>query len=121
LQEGFVDDPGCDYLVPSLAVDANGNLGLGCTRSSAKEFPSVYVMMHAANDPPNTMRPPVLAAKGTTVFSSTRTSKYGLAWGNYNSTCVDPSEPTIFWTSQQYATGSAPSQWTTCWVAFKRQ
>jgi hypothetical protein len=102
-------------------VDANGNTGMGCTRTSAKEYPSVCVMMHAANDPPGTMRPAVLAAKGTTVFSSTRKSKYGLAWGNYNSTCVDPSDPTVLWPYQEYAASSAPSQWTTCWVAFKRQ
>ena len=119
LQEGFVDAPDCDYLVPSLAVDANGNIGLGCTRTSETEFPSVCVMMHAAGDPKNTMRPPVLAAKGTTVFSSNRPSKYGLAWGNYNSTCVDPSDPTILWTYQEYATSNVPSQYTTCWVAFK--
>ena len=121
LQEGFVDDPDCDYLVPSLAVDANGNVGLGCTRTSAEEYPSVCVMMHAANDPPNTMRPAVLAAKGTTIFSSNRKSKYGLAWGNYNSTCVDPSDPTVLWTYQEYATSSTSSEWTTCWVAFKRK
>src|SRR5262249_8177666 len=121
LQEGFVDAPDCDYLVPSLAVDADGNVGLGCTRTSAKEYPSVYVMMHAASDPPNTMRPPFLAAKGTTVFSSNRESKYGLAWANYNSTCVDPSDPTTLWTYQEYSKSSAPSQWTTCWVAFKRK
>jgi hypothetical protein len=119
LQEGFVDDPNCDYLAPSLAVDANGNIGLGCTRSSETEFPSVYVMIHAANDPKNTMRPPVLAAKGTTVFSSDRPSKYGLAWGNYNTTCVDPNDPTLFWTYQEYATSHVPSQYTTCWAAFK--
>jgi len=121
LQEGFVDDPDCDYLVPSLAVDAAGNIGLGCTRTSAKEYPSVYVMMHAAKDAPSTMRPAVLAAKGTTVFSSSRKSKYGLAWGNYNSTCLDPSDPTVLWTYQEYATSSTPGQWTTCWVAFKRK
>src|SRR5262249_41365913 len=74
LQEGLVDDPDCDYLVPSLAVDANGNVGIGCTRTSAKEYPSVYVMMHAAGDRANTMRPAVLAAKGTTVFTSDRKS-----------------------------------------------
>jgi hypothetical protein len=121
LQEGFVDDPNCDYLVPSLAVDGAGNLGLGCTRTSVKEYPSVYIMMHAANDPPSTMRPAVLAAKGTTVFTSNAKSKFGLAWGNYNSTCVDPSDPTVLWTYQEYGTSSAPSQWTTCWVAFKRK
>ncbi len=119
LQEGFVDSPVCDYLVPSLAVDANGNIGLGCTRTSETEYPSACVMMHAAGDPKNTMRPPVLAARGTTVFSSSRPSKYGLAWGNYNSTCIDPSDPTILWTYQEYATSPVPSTYTTCWVAFK--
>jgi hypothetical protein len=41
LQEGLVDDPTCDYLNPSLAVDRDGDVGLGCTRTSEKEFPSV--------------------------------------------------------------------------------
>jgi hypothetical protein len=121
VQEGFVDDPDCDYLVPSLAVDSAGNVGLGCTRTSAREFPSAYVMMHDAKDPPNTMRPAVLGAKGTAVFSGSRESKFGLAWGNYNSTCVDPSDPTILWTCQEYATSSTSGQWTTCWVEFKRK
>ncbi len=119
LQEGFVDARDCDYLVPSLAVDARGSIGLGCTRTSESEFLSVCVMMHAAGDPKNTMRPPVLAARGTTVFLSSRPSKYGLGWGNYNSTCVDPSDPKVLWTYQEYATSDVPSQYTTCWVAFK--
>ena len=119
LQEGFVDAPDCDYLAPSLAVDASGNIGIGCTRTSATEYPSVCVLMHAARDPKNTIRAPVLAKTGTTVFSSNRPSKYGLAWGNYNTTCIDPSDPTVFWTYQEYATSGVPSQYTTCWVAFQ--
>ncbi len=118
LQEGFVDDPECDYLTPTLAVNANGNVGLGCTRTSEKEFPSAVVMMRAAGDPRNTMRPPVLAARGTAVFASSREGRYGIQWGNYNATCLDPSEPTRIWTYQQYATSSEVDRWTTCWVAF---
>ena len=68
LQEGLVDDPTCDYLNPSLAVDRDGNIGLGCTRTSEKEFPSVYVMMHAAGDPAGSMGAPVLAVPGTTYY-----------------------------------------------------
>jgi hypothetical protein len=105
LQEGFVDDAECDYLIPTLAVDANGNLGLGCTRTSEKEFPSVVVMMRAAGDSKNTMRPPVLAARGTTVFASSRQGRFGIQWGNYNSTCLDPTDPTRIWTYQEYGTG----------------
>ncbi len=119
LQEGFVDGADCDYLVPSLAVDAKGNVGLGCSRTSATEYPSACVMMHAAGDPKNSMRPAVLAAKGTTVFSGSLPGKFGIPWGNYTATCVDPSDPTILWTTQQYAASSVPGQYTTCWVAFK--
>jgi hypothetical protein len=118
LQEGFIDDPECDYLIPTLAVDANGNVGLGCTRTSEKEFPSAVVMMRAAGDPKNTMRPPVLAARGTTVFASSREGQYGIQWGNYNATCLDPSDPNRVWTYQEYATSAEVDRWTTCWVAF---
>jgi hypothetical protein len=118
LQEGFVDDPECDYLIPTLAVDASGNVGLGCTRASENEFPSAVVMMRAAGDPRNTMRPPVLAARGTTVFGSSRQGQYGIQWGNYNATCLDPSDPTTVWTYQEYATSAEIDRWTTCWVAF---
>jgi hypothetical protein len=118
LQEGFVDDPECDYLIPTLAVDANGNVGLGCTRTSEKEFPSAVVMMRAASDRKNTMRPPVLAARGTTVFASSRQGRYGIQWGNYNATCIDPSDPTRVWTYQEYANNAEVDCWTTCWVAF---
>lgn len=119
VQEGFVDSADYDYLVPSLAVDAQGNVGLGCTRTSATEFPSACVMIHAAGDAPGTMRPAVIAAQGTAIWSSKETRKYGLPWGNYNATCVDPADPTLFWTCQEYATSGVPSQWNTCWSAFR--
>ncbi|HVC96099.1 MAG TPA: hypothetical protein VND64_20620 [Pirellulales bacterium] len=35
-----------------------------------------------------------------------------------NTTCIDPAEPTVFWTYQEYATSDVPSQYTTCWAAF---
>lgn len=121
VQEGLIDSPDCDYLAPSMAVDANGNVGIGCTRTSEKEFPSVVVMMRAASDPKNTMRPAVLAAKGTAVYSSDKgsSSKFGIGWGNYNSTCLDPSDPTVIWTYQEYATSGVVNVFNTCWVAFK--
>jgi len=42
-----------------------------------------------------------------------------LGWGNYNATCLDPQDPTIFWTYQEYATSGEPSKYTTCWAAFQ--
>lgn len=119
LQEGFVDDPDHDYLCPSLAVDKSGNIGLGCTRTSATEFPSIYVMMHAAGDAPGTMRPPVLALAGTTHYRDSKAGPSGIGWGNYSSTCLDPSDPDRLWTCQQYGNSVQDLQWCTAWVAFQ--
>jgi hypothetical protein len=120
LQEGFVDSPDYDYLVPTLAVDGKGNIGLGCTRTSEKEFPSVCVMMHAATDAAGTMRAPVLAVKGTTYFRAPASgTTNAIGWGNYSSTCIDPLDPTLIWTCQEYANSEVERQWGTAWAAFR--
>jgi len=119
LQEGLVDDPNCDYLIPSLAVDKDGNVGIGCTRTSATEFPSVYVTMHAAGDPKGTVRKPVLAVPGTTYYRVTKPNRFGTQFGNYSSTCIDPTNPGVFWTCQEYSNSTTPDQWCTAWAAFK--
>jgi hypothetical protein len=108
-----------DYLIPTLAVDADGNVGLGCTRTSEKEFPSAVVMLRAAGDPRNTMHRPVVAARDTSVFASSRQGPHGIQWENYNATCLDPSDPTRLWTYQEYAASAEFDRWTTCWVAFR--
>jgi formylglycine-generating enzyme required for sulfatase activity len=117
LQEGFVDDPNCDYLYPSMAVDSKGNIGIGCTRTSEKEFPSVCVMMHAAGDPPGTMRAPILAVKGTTYFRYTGVTSTNFS--NYSATCIDPSDPGLLWTYQGCANSPMDRQWCTAWAAFR--
>jgi hypothetical protein len=116
LEEGFVDDPQCDYIHPSLAVDSRGNLGVGCTRTSETEFPSVYVMMHAAADPAHTMRTPVLAVPGTTYYRYSGVAAVNLS--HYSSTCIDPSNPDLLWTYQAYAHSTVDKQWCTAWAAF---
>jgi hypothetical protein len=116
LQEGLVDDPKCDYLHPSLAVDSKGNIGVGCTRTSETEFPSVYVMMHAATDPASTMRAPVLAVPGTTCYRYSGLAAVNLS--HYSSTCIDPSNPNRLWTYQAYANSTVDKRWCTAWAAF---
>jgi hypothetical protein len=121
LQEGMIDDPNRDYLNPSLAVDRDGNVGLGCTRTSEKEFPSVYVMMHAPGEPSGSMGAAVLALPGTTYYRHSAAGRFGLGWGNYSTTCIDPSNPNLLWTCQEYAGSEVDRQWFTAWVAFQRR
>jgi len=119
IQEGLIDDPDCDYLAPSLAVDRGGNVGIGCTRTSASEFPSACVMARLASAPRSTMGTPVVSVKGTTIYTPSAPPKVAIAWGNYNSTCLDPEDPTVIWTYQEYAASSTPGQFCTGWTAFR--
>jgi hypothetical protein len=74
-------------------------------------------MGRVASAPLNSMGTPVVSVKGTTVFSAP--AKFAIPWGNYNSTCIDPGDPTIIWTYQEYGASSTPSQFSTCWTAFR--
>ena len=117
LQEGFVDSPDFDYLYPSIAVDSRGNVGIGCTRTSEKEYPSVCVMMHAEGDPAGTMRPPVVAVKGSTVYRHSGAT--AMNFSNYSTACIDPPDGDLLWTYQGYANSKEDRQWCTAWAAFK--
>ncbi|MCA9213691.1 MAG: hypothetical protein KDB27_11525 [Planctomycetales bacterium] len=117
LQEGFVDSPDRDFIYPSIAVNAHGNIGIGCTGSSQTEFPSVYVMMHAANDPPGTMRKPVQAVPGTTAYHYN--GQRSVNWSHYSATCRDPSNPSLLWTLQAYGSSTVDREWCTAWAAFQ--
>jgi hypothetical protein len=119
LQEALVDSDDCDYLAPSLAVDGAGNVGIGCTRTSSSEFPSACVMGRSPADPKGAMGKPVVSVKGTTVYVPSVPPKAAIAWGNYNSTCLDPADATLLWTTQEYAASSTPGQFSTCWTAFR--
>ena len=117
LQEGFVDSPDRDLIYPSIAVDPSGNIGIGCTGTSKTEFPSVYVMMHGANDPPGSMRLPVKAVPGTTAYHYA--GKQAVNWSHYSPTCLDPVDPHLFWTLQAYGNSTVDQEWCTAWAAFR--
>lgn len=117
IQEGFVDSPDRDFIHPSIAVDSRGNVGIGCTATSTTEFPSVYVMMHGATDPPGSMRKPVSALPGTTAYRYAGVSSVNLS--HYSATCVDPANPMLLWTLQAYSASDVDRQWCTGWAAFQ--
>lgn len=117
LQEGFVDAPDRDYIFPSIAVDSSGDIGIGCTGTSEAEFPSVYVMMHGATDAANTMRAPVQAVPGTSVYRYD--GMRAANWSHYSATCIDPARPDVLWTYQAYSNSTVDRQWCTAWAAFR--
>ena len=115
LQQGAITDPNYDVLFPTVAVDKNRNLAIGYTKVSASEAASVYVSARLGTDPAGTLRAPVLVAPGTTTY---KCSTNPVGWGTYSSTVVDPTNPLVLWTFQEYAHSSTACQWTTRWVSF---
>jgi hypothetical protein len=119
-QRGDLGDQSADLLYPSLNVDPAGDVGIGMTRTSATQFPSAYVTGRAASDPPGTLRPLTAGILGTAVYTNTPVSgTNSVSWGDYSITWVDPTDPTLFWSVQEYARSTKFGVWSVGWTAFR--
>jgi hypothetical protein len=115
VQQGSIASANFDALFPTIAADATGNVAIGYSKVSATEFASVYVASRQAADPPGTLGAPVVLAAGNSGYQC---STNPVGWGTYSSTVVDPSNPLVLWTFQEYAHSSTACQWSTRWVSF---
>ncbi|MGD9724241.1 MAG: PEP-CTERM sorting domain-containing protein [Pirellulales bacterium] len=109
IQEIVLGDPNFDYFNASIAANSLGDLVVGFTRSGLGEggnLSAFAVVGHTAN--------------GVTTFGEPLLLKDGLVgnyhfangrWGDYTTTVVDPSNPLVFWTFQEYALGA--NSWAT--------
>ncbi|HEX5102923.1 MAG TPA: hypothetical protein VFV87_03885 [Pirellulaceae bacterium] len=73
-------------------------------------------MLHAAADPPGTMRPPVAAVPGTTSYYA---GARAVNLSHYSTTCLDPSNPRLLWTCKAYGHSTTDKEWCTAWAAFR--
>jgi hypothetical protein len=54
------------------------------------------------------------------VFVLIAFAKYkALPWGNYSTTCLDPSDAHRLWTYQEYANSDKDGEWSTAWASFQ--
>ena len=86
----------------SLAVDAEGNMALGFSISSAGIYPSIRYAGRLAGDPLHTM-----AQGEATLWSGTtyQDNQNGLAdgqWGRFSAMTVDPVDDCVFWYTNEY-------------------
>ena len=93
--------------MPSIAVNANGNMAIGYSLSSDSVFPGIRYAGRFAADPPNNLGQ---GEAVMTVGTGSQTSASG-RWGDYSMTTVDI-DGTSFWhTNEYYVTTS--SLWST--------
>jgi hypothetical protein len=100
IEEIILSDPNFDYFNGSIAANSLGDVVVGFTRSgfgTGGNLSSYALVGHTT--------------AGVTTFDAPLLLKEGLVgnyhfnnrWGDYTTTVVDPTNPLVFWTFQEYA------------------
>ena len=86
----------------SMAMDKDGNIALGYSKSSAAMYPSIAATGRLAGDPLGTMgaEDVLIAGSGSQIESSAR-------WGDYSTMSIDPADDCTFWYTQEYYTDTS--------------
>ncbi len=106
IQQGTLSSADFDYFQPSIAANANGNIVIGFTRSGFGPGGNLsdYAAVATTVGGVTTFGSPFLL-QASTIDNDTY---FGGRWGDYTTTVVDPSNPNVFWTFQEYATAANP-------------
>jgi len=104
ISETQIADPAHDYYYGSVAVNGQGQLVVGYTRSGSTEFASSYASVGTYTATSVTFADPLLLKAGGGDYDI----QYGAGrnrFGDYSETTVDPNDPSKFWTVQEWASG----------------
>lgn len=99
----------------SIAMDSQGNMGLGYSSASSTLFPSINYLGRLASDPAGTMpyeEGLIQAGEGSQTGDAGR-------WGDYTSMDVDPLDDCTFWYTNEYLLATDYVEWSTRVAAFK--
>jgi MYXO-CTERM domain-containing protein len=110
VQQGTFSNSAFDYFQPSMAANANGNIVITFTRSGSGPGGNLSLYAVVARTDANgvvSFGTPFLLQAGTVSNYSFDNGR----WGDYATTVVDPLNPNVFWTFQEYADSS--STWAT--------
>jgi len=112
VQEGFIEDATMDFYYPSIAISEDGFAAIGFSGSSASQYASAYVAFGETQAGVMTFADPTLVQAGSATYVRNDSSSRN-RWGDYSATVIDPYNPNVFWTFQEYA--YAQNEWAT-WV-----
>jgi hypothetical protein len=98
---GNIGHPELSLFTPSIAVNELGQVVIGFSGSSSKQYPSAFYAIGNTVEGHTEFSPPRLLQAGNGSFHE--------RWGDYSTTVVDPYDPLLFWTFQEYTV--ARDQW----------
>ena len=110
LESGTISDPVKDLFYPSIAANAAGTVVIAYSASSVGTFVSSFAVVGKTVNGITTFGAPLLLKAGTASYQNTDTSGTS-RWGDYSATCVDPSDPNRFWTTEEFP--SSVTGWST--------
>jgi hypothetical protein len=105
IQEGILSDPNFDYFQPSIAANSSGNIVIAFNRSGLVVGGNVRVFaaVGTTTGSVTTFGTPFQLQVSTTGNYNYTAGGPSVRWGDYATTVVDPDNPNVFWTFNQYA------------------
>ncbi len=115
-QQGTAQSPvdGQFQFMASMAMDRQGNIGMGYSSSSTTLFPSINYIGRLAGDPLGTMP----YAEGTIMAGGGSQTGSAGRWGDYTNTSVDPLDDCTFWHTNEYMKATSWNDWSTQIASF---
>ena len=101
--------------MPSIAVDAQGNMAIAYSTSSSTQEPSIRYAGRLVGEPLNTLgqgEAVMQAGGGHQTSTSAR-------WGDYSALGIDPADSLTFWHTHEYYSATSGSAWNTRIGKFK--
>jgi hypothetical protein len=108
-------DPDTSYRwLPSIAMDKDGNVALGYSKSSTTVKPGIYVTGRLATDPVGAMGAEVEMQPGLGVQLGA-----GNRWGDYSAMTLDPIDQCTFYYTNEYLKENGGFNWSTRITTYK--
>jgi hypothetical protein len=115
-QQGtYAPDDGVHRWMGSLAMDKNGNIGLGYSVSSSSVYPGIRYTGRLSGDAPGQMT----LGEGVIIDGSGSQLNQFRRWGDYTSMNIDPVDDCTFWYINEYVETTGPAFWQTRIGSFK--
>ena len=109
VDEGTIASNDLDFIYGSIAANELGDVVVGYTAVGPNEFASAYVSVGGTDASGNvTFGDPTLLKEGVSDYDQTNGGTRN-RWGDYSATVIDPENPNVFWTFQEWV--SAEDQW----------
>src|SRR5213075_1227695 len=100
--------------LPSIAMDKDGNIALGYSKSSLTVKPGIYITGRLASDTAGTMGAEVEMQSGIGVQVAG-----GNRWGDYSAMTLDPIDQCTFYYTNEYLKTNGQFNWSTRITSYK--